>query len=108
MPVVVRWLCGSLRQVITFSFSRNPGYFCFLLSLRRAPLLVTAYITQSLDRAVLTSSRTPKISGYFGVFCKAIFLTCLPRLKCHNMAHLEKYFSARFLLVEICMLERRQ
>lgn len=46
VPVVVRWLRGGLHQVITFSFSRNAGYFCFLLSLRRAPLLVTAFIAQ--------------------------------------------------------------
>lgn len=116
--ILCLWLwggCGALHQVTTFSFSRNPRYFCFLLSLRRAPLVVTAYITQSLDRAVLTSSRTCKISSYLGVFCKAIFFTRLLRFQCHNMAHPGKYFSDRFLLLEdlcwntlVSMLERPQ
>lgn len=30
------WLCGGLHQVITFSFSRNRGYFCFMLLTRWA------------------------------------------------------------------------
>lgn len=64
----MRWLCGGLHQIITFSFSRNTGYFCFLLSPRPAPPPLTAYITDSLDRTLLTSSRTPKISSFLGVF----------------------------------------
>lgn len=104
---LMRWLCGGLHQVTTFCIARDRGYFCFLL--------VTVYITQSFDRAVLTSSSTHRMTSYLGVFCKAIFLACFSSLKCHNMAHPGKYFSNCVLLLEdlhwntlVSILERQQ
>lgn len=99
VPVVVRWLCGGLHQIITFSFARNTGFFCFLLSLRPAPLRVTAYITQfgSCSSYIIQNSEAKQLSCVCFVKQSS---SRLPSLKCHNTAHPGKYFSDRFLLLE--------